>query len=159
MRAWRNVSTGPSGMIADCDACDRHVEDPQVTSRIPMNISRMDSMTFGSGLVETNTLTEERPVTVRLRADDVRALLGGAPTEAVVARVRQVLAGLADPHGLKRHAADQVRAGERERIARYLDRVADRLRTSGLLGDEVRAGAWGEAAAWCRDETIWGETK
>jgi hypothetical protein len=70
---------------------------------------------------------------------------------------RRVLEEIADPHGLKRHTAEKIRADERQRIAGYLDRAAGRTRTSGLLGDVVTANAWAEAASWCRDETIWGE--
>jgi hypothetical protein len=53
--------------------------------------------------------------------------------------------------------SDAVRAYERERLARYLDRAAAGARATaatGLLSDEITANAWTEAAGWCRDKTI-----
>lgn len=71
--------------------------------------------------------------------------------------LRRVVVEIADPYGIRRTRVERIRAAERERIARYLDRAAASQRATGLLGDEVSGNALAEAAEWCREPSIWTE--
>jgi hypothetical protein len=58
----------------------------------------------------------------------------------------------ADVDGL----VNSARVGERERVAAYIDRAAERhRRPGGGLSDGLTATAWAQVAEWCRDDSIW----
>lgn len=99
----------------------------------------------------------ERRCTRQLRALEGAGLVGwrsGPEPESVQAwltksgRDEVLLAGYRPPNPLGN-----------DRVAAYLDRAADSAERTGLIGDVVRAGAWREAAAWCRDHTMWGDAE